>query len=50
MEKNMERLSVCEEEVYLEICWMSEPPALEDVRSAVNRLGLSGNHRQCLLF
>lgn len=21
----MERLSVCEEEVYLEICWMSEP-------------------------
>lgn len=35
----MERLSVCEEEVYLEICWMSEPPALEDVRSAVNRLG-----------
>ena len=39
MEGNMERLSVCEEEVYLEICWMSEPPALEDVRSAVNRLG-----------
>ena len=39
MEENMERLSVCEEEVYLEICWMSEPPALEDVRSAVNRLG-----------
>ena len=39
MEGNLERLSVCEEEVYLEICWMSEPPALEDVRSAVNRLG-----------
>lgn len=32
----MERLSSCEEEVFVCVCRACEPPALEDVRSVVN--------------
>ena len=32
----MEAMSLCEEEVYVELCRMEEPPALEEMRAAVN--------------
>ena len=36
----MEAMSLCEEEVYVELCRMEEPPALEEMRAAVNMLSL----------
>ena len=35
----MEAMSLCEEEVYVELCRMEEPPALEEMRAAVNMRG-----------
>lgn len=32
--ENMEAMSLCEEEVYVELCRMEEPPALEEMRAA----------------
>lgn len=37
--ENMEAMSLCEEEVYVELCRMEEPPALEEMRAAVNMRG-----------
>ena len=33
---DMEAMALCEEEVYVELCRMEEPPALEEMRAAVN--------------
>ena len=37
--ENMEAMSLCEEEVFVELCRMEEPPALEEMRAAVNMRG-----------
>ncbi len=41
----MEAMSLCEEEVYVELCRMEEPPALEEMRAAVNMRG-NGSRRR----
>lgn len=48
--ENMEAMSLCEEEVYVELCRMEEPPALEEMRAAVNMRGMNGSHRRFLHF
>ena len=39
-------MSLCEEEAYVELCRMEEPPALEEMRAAVEYGGMNGSRRR----